>query len=161
MRNSVCGRCEALVTAVRGDEDEIGDSSVGGRSLVVLAVTFLGDSPLMALSCNDGYIQIWSVWPILGSRRGCIFRFSNEEPRGYTYDGEEDEPYPLLRPRGVGAKPTYPTNRPSLYDNRRQSIVPKIPKEPEKREWRKKPRFDSPRRKTAIPVTCLAWDPKV
>jgi hypothetical protein len=163
-----CGaacRCEALLTAIRGDEDEDededeGDSS-GARSVVVLAVKFLGDSPLIALSCSDGYIQIWSVWPILGSRRGCIFRYSNEEPRGYTYDGEEDEPYPLLHPRGTGKKPVYPSNRPVVYNKQKQVVVPEIPKEAEKREWRSRPRFDSPRRKLPIPALCLAWDPKV
>lgn len=88
------------------------------------------------------------------------------QPEGYTFDGEEDELYPLLHPVGTGRAPVYPSSRPATAGGKAtqaaaaaKAAVPKpIPEEPREREWKMMPRLDSPRRRAPVPAPCLAWD---
>lgn len=60
------------------DEDE--DEEEAGYT--VIALTFLGDRPLLAVSCSDGHIRVWTAWAMLGTRRACVLRFANQEVGG-------------------------------------------------------------------------------
>jgi WD40 repeat protein len=156
-------------TSQPSEEQEQGqrqDDQSNHPSYSILSATFLGDSPLLAVSCSDGAVRVWTSWPLLGPKRACVLTFENAEPpHGYTFDGEEDELCPLLHRIGTGGPPRLPS-RPAAVKPKRDEhglpVKPKaiiIPEDPHLRDWKVMPRLDSPRRRVAVPAPCLVWDP--
>lgn len=122
----------------------------------ILCMIFLDDAPLLAASCSDGYIRVWSA--LVGSKCLCIMKFPNQQPEeGYSYEGEEEQEYPLLHqdakaafsPRAFDDGSTAPSFSLSAEEN-----------DPAPTKSRKKGKSGIEKSaRQPVPVVCMAWDP--
>lgn len=124
----------------------------------ILCMTFLDDAPLLAASCSDGYILVWTA--IVGSKCLCIMKFPNQQPEeGYSYEGEEEQEYPLLHQDPKAAF------SPRAFEDGNTEVPSSFslsPQESDSASSKSRKKAKSGMEKSArqpVPVVCMAWDP--